>query len=304
MYRYYSIRNVIISIDIHTDLTNHLIEDAIYFANDFDVEKIYFCHVIDPSQYKEKKEIPSVETTKEQITSQIKKYISGGKYYEVLVLQGHRIKKTLSLICDLNIDLIFLGRQKIGLESGKFAKKIIRRALCSIFVLPQTKRRYEVHKLDRILLPIDFSEHSKLAIRKAVVVAKTNKSSLLCFNTYEIPAGQYKTGKSEEEIKEIMEANTQKKFKYLIEEFDITSELKVEFKCFLSPKRDIPKSIFDTAQYENIDMIIISSKGRSASATLLGSTTEKLVERNVSFPVLVFKSKIGNMTFFDYLKNL
>ena len=55
MYRYYSIRNVIISIDIYTDLTNHLIEDAIYFANDFDVEKIYFCHVIDPSQYKEKK---------------------------------------------------------------------------------------------------------------------------------------------------------------------------------------------------------------------------------------------------------
>ena len=77
-----------------------------------------------------------------------------------------------------------------------------------------------------------------------------------------------------------------------------------EFDCLfvLSNKGEPGHLIIEKAKEHHIDLILMGSRGRSASAAvLLGSVAEKLVQVNNEIPMLIFKIKGETMGFFDAL---
>src|SRR3972149_8785011 len=81
------------------------------------------------------------------------------------------------------------------------AVKVLRIAPCSSFLIPASV----VPRYDRILVPVDFSEHSREALDVAVSVATSNPGAMITIlHVYEVPIGYYKTGRTYEEFANIV----------------------------------------------------------------------------------------------------
>ena len=219
--------------------------------------------------------------------------------YEIIVEEGNPLPTFLRWAKIKDVDLIVAGRKSTLRGSGSLAKNLAQKAPCSVLFL--TERNALAH-IDKVLVPLDFSEHSKLIFEFAERICAELDSKIVGLHIYEVPHGYYKTGKTYEEFADIMKHNAMNdcgKF--------VKRHLQRDFDCqyVLDDERHAGELIVDTAKTEVADLIVMGSKGRTASASiLLGSVAEKLVQANNEIPMLILKKKGENMGFFEALFKL
>jgi nucleotide-binding universal stress UspA family protein len=145
-------------------------------------------------------------------------------------------------------------------------------------------------KLKRILVPTDFSEHSEHAAAYAIELARQyGANEIHCIHVSDIPAdllatsAYYMTGPSEQFVEQVrdegrkgLDAFVKKNFK------DVPVKA-----VFLEGRPFV--EIIRYARENEIDLIVISTHGRSGlKHALFGSVAEKVV-RKAPCPVLVVK---------------
>src|SRR5690606_23842167 len=151
---------------------------------------------------------------------------------------------------------------------------------------------------EHVMVPVDFSSYSILSLEFAQAITN-DPGKIKCYHIYEVPAGYTKTGKSFKEFSEIMLQNAQKDYQAFIEKHGLP-----EYDCSFIQKNDRnrAKILMKSAKNEGVDFIIIGSRGRTNSASLLiGSVAEKLIHLNNKIPMLVLKKKGENMRFLEAL---
>ncbi len=146
-----------------------------------------------------------------------------------------------------------------------------------------------MNELRKILIPIDFSEHSLNALEYAKLFAGKFNAELILLNivepvvfTADLTMGQVIPSieselyqKSEEKVKELVDS--------LRNKFNVRGVVKIG-----RPHVEI----IEFAKDEGVDLIIIGSHGHTGVEQLLfGSTAEKVI-RKASCPVLIIKSKL------------
>lgn len=147
--------------------------------------------------------------------------------------------------------------------------------------------------MKKILVPIDFSVQAEYAAKAAVNIAKLTGAKIYLLHMLELPVGII-------DPSNLTTSNTPTTLLFLkraTEKFErfkrrpffdgITIEESVLFhKAF--------DGIIDESENNDIDLIVMGSKGSSGlEEMLVGSNTEKVV-RNSSIPVLVIKKEIPN----------
>ncbi|MGB5556156.1 MAG: universal stress protein [Flavobacteriaceae bacterium] len=143
--------------------------------------------------------------------------------------------------------------------------------------------------MKKILVPIDFSEHSEYALEVAANMAKKKKSEILLLHML----GLSEAVLTKDESQEFAEAQyymklAKKRFGLFLNRpwlkgIKIT-EMVQNYKIF--------SEINNVAKEENIDLIIMGSHGTGGlSEIFVGSNTEKVV-RSSEVPVLVIKKRI------------
>jgi nucleotide-binding universal stress UspA family protein len=218
---------------------------------------------------------------------------------EVEVKEGNPAESILRWAKIKNVDLIVMGRKSTLKGKGTLAKLMAKKSPCSVLFLNEAESNTVPRK---ILVPIDFSEHSKMTYSFAEKLTEEFGIDVIGLHLFEVPTGYYKTGKSYEEIAKIMEDHALKDY----EKFLNKNKLK-EFECFFVLVDDENESeiVLNIANKQNVEMILMGSRGRTASAALLlGSFAEKMVEINNQIPMLVFKNKNENMSLLDALKKV
>lgn len=143
--------------------------------------------------------------------------------------------------------------------------------------------------LKRILVPVDFSENSKKALRYAIPLALQFKASITVMYVVE-PAvfpsdfgfGQMSFPDVEKEMHEKAEQELQQ----LITNLNTSAIMKAEVKS------GIPfVEVTTYADQEHIDLIILATHGRTGVEHILfGSTAEKII-RKAPCPVLVVRAE-------------
>ena len=140
-------------------------------------------------------------------------------------------------------------------------------------------------KLDKILVPTDFSEHSTKAVRYGADLAATFGAELHLFHAVEIVATAYVEGPylSPDNEAEVVATATRQLEQVSIES---ATDLKVVRKVVQGhPFVEIVRYAKENA----IDMIVIGTHGRGAIAhMLLGSVAERVV-RKAPCPVMVVR---------------
>ena len=145
-------------------------------------------------------------------------------------------------------------------------------------------------QLRRILLPTDFSGCANYALPYAAAIARATNATIICVHVVEpiAPAVGY-TGLAEPlpiaDISEQLEDSAERELPKL-GECDECAGLNVEE---VMVHGDAAAEIVRVAEEREVDLIVISSHGRTGLGRILFGSTAEAVVRHASCPVLVVK---------------
>ncbi len=310
------IRKILVALD-HSSLDSELVDYANFFVNITEVTTVHFMHVIKVAlSSKMKKEFPGLEQDildqrKREIEAVISEHFSPNRKVEHffnISNEENRIKPFVKAIKDEAIDMIMVGNKDLhkGI-AGTFTHRIARRSPCHILSVPVggSSHLKITHGIKKILVPLDFSDHSKQALERAILIGSRIKKpvEILCQNVYTVPSGYHYSGKSREEFAELMKNHAIEHYNEFIKTID-TKGIKITPIFSNDINEDKTSDIRDLARKENVDGIIIGSRGKTTAALLLGSVAEKLVSNEHMFPVLVVRRKDDYENFISRLRKL
>ncbi|MDB2463081.1 universal stress protein [Algibacter sp.] len=148
--------------------------------------------------------------------------------------------------------------------------------------------------MKKIIIPIDFSEHSEYALKTAAKLAKKHDAELLALHMLEMSDNILTTSDALQNQKTMFFLQlAEKKFqdflnKDYLEGVTVTPIIK-HFKVF--------SEVNDVATEHNADLIVMGSHGASGlTEYFVGSNTERVV-RNSNVPVLVVKTDLMDVNF-------
>ena len=291
-------KRIIVALD-NTDFDNKLISYFDKFCDLSVPEKIHFVYVdknleIPASMeisYKDEtgNPIPKDELLKKIIGQKVREHFGErhGAEVEIDVLEGSPLKELLHWVKVKSADLLVMGNKKYSDGSGVVAKRIARNTECAVLFVPETSRS-KVHK---ILVPIDFSEHSKVAMENAITLAhELGNATITCFNVFDAPLTGYPTiNMSYEKFVRNMSSFKEEAFTKYVNGFDLKG-VEVATAHTINELNSAAKHINEFAQKNDFDLIVMGAKGHHAiERVLLGSVTEKLLGLDKEIPVLVLR---------------
>jgi len=146
--------------------------------------------------------------------------------------------------------------------------------------------------IDRILVPVDFSDCSRVALDYAIFLGK--KLGVSCVDALHIwtspasidPATRVQSPDGREQtLGEFVGTAAGQKMKQVLEEIEGAGPFKVHGRL---ESGDPHLRILEVAEREGYDLIIMGTRGETKTAKL-GSTAERVV-RNASCPVLTIRA--------------
>ena len=285
-----------------------LIKFAAYVARHMGSTHIYFVHIAQsldmPKELaKNYRDVlaPIDETICHDLKLKIKELIKLPEScdFSVEVHEGNANDKLLKIVRRKDADVVVLGSKRTMPGQGALAKKLVKSLHRSVVLVPEVLPK----RMDQILVAIDFSRHSKLALEKAIILKEASDTpvDIMCYHVYELPSGWSHTGKSEREFSEIMRGHAEKRYQEFIQEFpEEYHNIPCVFRA--DDNRNPVKEIYSQAVDIQADLIIVGSKGKSAAAAMLmGSVAERLAHRNHEIPLLIVKDKNENIGFLEAL---
>ncbi len=140
-------------------------------------------------------------------------------------------------------------------------------------------------KVKKILAPTDFSELSKTGIRYALEMARDTSAEVIVYHAIDIGEGWKEIRSEITPYRDMVEDNRSLLDKFLSDHFADCIDL-VEVRQVVEFGASA-KNIIETAEREKVDLIVMSTHGRTGlDHMILGSVTEKVVAR-ARCPVLV-----------------
>lgn len=144
--------------------------------------------------------------------------------------------------------------------------------------------------MKKILVPIDFSKYSIQALKVASQIARKNNFELILLHLLELPHQSVDAFGNFNTIPEVIffkEKAVEKLEKLMNEPYLEGIET---YECF--DFKNVDLGIIDASIKNNVDLIVMGSKGTSGfEENFLGSNTEKVV-RFSKIPVLIIKNEI------------
>jgi nucleotide-binding universal stress UspA family protein len=208
------------------------------------------------------------------------------------IVEGAPLAELLRISKDEDMDLLIVGRDRSG---GTLAEKLARKAPCSVLIVPPDGPTV----IERVLVPIDFSSHAADAVDVAVAFTEAaGLDEVHLLHVYDVPESYLKLGKSYEEFHERIHQLAKQRFDAFLDSVDLRG---LEPRCHFVKSENVPASIHEQAEALDIDLVVVGTRGRSASAAvLLGSVGEQVV-RAARVPVVAVKRKGATLGLLDAL---
>ena len=221
----YDIKRVLVTLDMSA-IDDSVIRYARMLSDVLSLDKLYFLTVVKKLDLPEEitTQYPDLlapvdESIREQIRSNIEKIV-GAKLdlpYEIDVLEGDVTRQVLHWAKVKEVDLIAVGKKSGSSNKGLNGDKIARLSPCHIAFVPENLPE----RISSLLVPVDFSESSRLAVELAVKICTARGSGQVqCLHVYHVPSGYHVSGKNHDEFAEIMRNTAMKLYEQFISAVD------------------------------------------------------------------------------------
>jgi nucleotide-binding universal stress UspA family protein len=227
-----------------------------------------------------------IEITK-KLKSAVEKYLPSIKTkIEYVRLDGSPVVELLAFSHQKKADLIIMGRKK-----GVTGEKISRKANCSVLLVPQNPDT----KINNIIIPVDFSHHSALALKVAEQFSRIQKNCrAYALNVFYVPSYPLDLGSSHQHFSANIKKKNEEQMSKLIKNNYHRKNIQKVF-CF-NKAGDVPSEIAKLNKVKKGNLIVIGSRGKTAAAALvIGGNTEKLIRKVRRTPILIIKKRNENL---------
>ena len=284
------------------DLDNGAISWASRIAGLAGSEHVLFIHALDAHDVPEetKAKYPWLDSPSDEVLLGMMKTLVDSIWegnpetqitFEVEKAKSEAIAILEAVIRD-DSDLIIVGRGAFG---GGMAVKLARKSPCSVMSVHSDHAK----KLERILVPTDFSELSRNALDVATAFAGSEGlTSIDSVHVFNIGSIHHKVMLPEEEQIKLAEEFAEELHQDFLKEADLHG---VEVVPHLVYDRSVPIAASRLARELKVDLIVTSCRGKNAiSSWLLGSNAESLLEQ-APVPVIAAKVKGTGRNLLDSL---
>lgn len=160
--------------------------------------------------------------------------------------------------------------------------------------------------IKEILLPFDFSENSRKALKFALALQHKLKAHMSLIHTLEVP---YDFASRQEENKRAMEKQARTQLRGLIQELSVQDPVLNEDDLDMHVlEGEVPEGVLRATKTYNADLVLMPTMGASGlKRFFVGSRTADVIHKSIK-PVLVIPpkadfSKIKNLVFATSLKD-
>jgi sulfate permease, SulP family len=194
------------------------------------------------------------------------------------VVSGPLVDRLLTYVAQHEVDLLLVGHRRSHPGRWALARRLAMKAPCSVWMVPEGSPT----ALDRILVPIDFSEHTADTLQVATDMARrVEAAECLALHVYFNEAAV--TYEDYEQVLRGQEAEAFRRFVAPINTQGVT------VRPLFEEGANVTHVINRVAEREAVDVIVMATRGRSRSAAiLLGSVTEETI-METRVPLLVVK---------------
>jgi nucleotide-binding universal stress UspA family protein len=300
------IQKVLVGLDL-SSLDDKIIAYTAYISQYFPINEVSFMHVTKDLAFPEdmpleiQQQLATIDDgIRLEMNNKITPHFEKLKNINVIieVREGNPIDRLYRYSKIKNTDLIILGKKVNDHRYNIVNSSIARKTNCQLLLVPEIT---SINPIASILVPTDFSDHSKLALEYALQISAKYGSKITCCHAYSLPSGYTRIGKTKEEFSEIMLKNAQKEFLRFTRGYDTAIDCK-----YILDETDRPVDrIFELSQELKPDLIVIGAKGRTNLAiAFIGSFAEKLSMQDTNIPLLMIKRKGESMGVFAALMQL
>ncbi|KAA3626273.1 MAG: universal stress protein [Bacteroidetes bacterium] len=205
------------------------------------------------------------------------------------VKEGEPLEQLLREAEILEPDLVLIGQNTDTTAHGILAKNLVRKVDCDALVVPDTASA----RIRTILVPIDFSPYSLMALKKAVAMAESMepKPEVIALHVYDMPNfSTYKISRTPDQFKDMIHSNRIEGASNFINSNIKETDVDITVEMIARTGPGTGHYVMEFAKQEEVDLIIMGAKGHSrVELLLLGSVTEKVLSSNEHIPVLVVK---------------
>jgi nucleotide-binding universal stress UspA family protein len=194
------------------------------------------------------------------------------------VVPGPLLDRLLTTVADRHADVLFLGHRREHPGQWATARRLAMKAPCSVWMIPDGSKA----TFDRILAPIDFSDPTADSLRVAVSMAQlVGHAECFALHVYFNEAVATYEG-----YDQVIRGQEAAEFQKFIAGIDTKA---VRISPVFEEGANVAHVIHQVAADRWCDLVVMATRGRSRSASiLLGSVTEQAI-REAHVPLLVVK---------------
>lgn len=290
----YKFDKLMVCLDL-SNMDQLLIKYASYMAGLVEAKHVTFLHIMEDSSFPEDlaEQFPDLaepldDIVEEELQEKIDQHFINTDADTNLVVQtGNTTQKIIEFADKNEIDMTLLGKKSGFKGTGVVLGKLARFIHSSILFLPESAR----HTLNRILVPVDFSNESQLALQEAIKFAAKTDAEIDIQHVYELPKQYFPYNVPTDELKKKMKEHLNEKYQKFMSKLDKMGK-EIRYFFTLSEDKTMSENIYNKAINEQADLIIMGSKTKTAATALFkGSSAEKLAKANYNIPLMIIKDK-------------
>jgi nucleotide-binding universal stress UspA family protein len=295
----YKVRKMLVGLEMDS------IDDAVlkylhHFAAHIPVHAVQFIHVVpkpDIFNLFEEEEIESFHLPidpdlESRVARKVHSTFSGSENetrIKIELREGNPLEQLLDSAEEQKADLVVIGQKADIRHHGITAKNFARQVWSNALLIPQKVKP----GLRRILVPVDFSNHSAEALRTAIAINKClqKPAEITALHLYNLPGAFSVYRFNRLKIKELTEADRKNAMADFIREH-VPEKYRASLKTVVMDHDHlrIGEHLTAFAQKNKSDLIVMGAKGHSKVALLLlGSVTEHVLSLSKQIPVLLVK---------------
>ncbi|MFK7773581.1 MAG: universal stress protein [Saprospiraceae bacterium] len=208
-------------------------------------------------------------------------------FTEVEIVEGNPFREMIIAAENLDSNLVVVGRKEKSEGSGITAQRIARNFSGNVLFVPAKAPL----KINRISVPLDFSENSARALKEALYLSKEIKNcSVRCIHIVNTaPANYYLDLKTRNQLDHQFLQSAKMAWDVFIEKNDFKKkEVPIDF--IQKTNENSSKILSNYFEDQKSDLIVMGAKGHTAFENFLyGSVTENFVDSFHSCPVMIVR---------------
>ncbi len=222
---------------------------------------------------------PLAKTVEDKVRAKAKKILQHESFQVVIEENDNSALGIVALQKRMGAELVIFGKKVTYEGSGYLIERVLYQKIAShVMVVPETA----FHRVEQVLVPIEFTENSARAVIQAEHLAKSLDATYTCQHVYAIP-NIYFPFVPVKDIEPEVKDNIQQRWKNFKNKYLKTiGEPKIE----LSYKSDqsIPQTILNYSFTNNMDLIVLPFDDRHSSNTVV-----QVLKLDMHIPILMVR---------------